>query len=245
LASAVDGKVDVVTVVEQLADVAPARIALDTGLSQLGTLSIVPEPHVFVDDSVARPVADHVEALTGATVVMSSHGRGRSAAVLGSVAVELLRLLFGPIVVLGPRVVVPDVRLDGTYVVPLDGSPDGEQILPIVEAFMIEFSGSPWLVEVVDPDVRVAGDVIESGYPARIAREAGAASGRTLNFEILHGDKPAPAIVDFATNTNAALIFASTHGRTAMARLRLGSVAADVVRHATCPVVLYRPPRLV
>jgi nucleotide-binding universal stress UspA family protein len=61
----------------------------------------------------------------------------------------------------------------------------------------------------------------------------------------LHDDNPANAIVDFATRSDAALIFASTHGRTAMARLRLGSVAANVVRHATCPVVLYRPPHLV
>ena len=29
-----------------------------------------------------------------------------------------------------------------------------------------------------------------------------------------------------------------------LARLRSGSVAAEVVRHAHCPVVLFRPPRL-
>jgi nucleotide-binding universal stress UspA family protein len=245
MAGAVDGKVDVVTVVDQLGDVVPARGELEVGLRELGSMPIAPALHVLPNDSVAGAIAGHVEALTGAMVVMSSHGRGRSAAVLGSIADELLRLLFGPIIVVGPHVAVSEIALDGTYVVPLDGSPEGERILPIVESFMIEFAGSPWIVEVVDPDVQVTGDVIESGYPARLAYQMGAETGKTLNFEILHGEKPARAIVDFATNAGAVLIFASTHGRTAMARLRLGSVTADVVRHATCPVVLYRPPHLI
>jgi nucleotide-binding universal stress UspA family protein len=201
--------------------------------------------HVLPNESVAGAVAGHVEALTGAMVVMSSHGRGRSAAVLGSVADELLRLLFGPIFVVGPHVATSGVQLDGTYIVPLDGSPDGERILPIVETFMVEFAGSPWIVEVVDPDLRVSGDLVESAYPARLAHQVAAVTGGTVEFEVLHGDNPASAIVDFATRSDAALIFASTHGRTAMARLRLGSVAADLVKHATCPVVMYRPPHLV
>jgi nucleotide-binding universal stress UspA family protein len=245
LASAVDGKVDVVTVVDQLGDVVPARDELDAGLRELGSLPIAAGLHVLTNDSVADAVAGHVEALTGAMVVMSSHGRGRSAAVLGSVADELLRLLFGPMIVVGPNVAISEVRLDGTYVVPLDGSPDGERILPIVETFMIEFAGSPWIVEVVEPDVRVSGDLVESAYPARVARQVAAVTGGTVEFEVLHGDNTGHAIVDFATACDAALIFASTHGRTSMARLRLGSVAADVVKHATCPVVLYRPPHLV
>jgi nucleotide-binding universal stress UspA family protein len=67
---------------------------------------------------------------------------------------------------------------------------------------------------------------------------------REVEFEVVHHDDPARAITDFATQSNASLIFCTTHGRTGMARLRAGSVAAKVVRAATCPVVLYRPPHL-
>jgi nucleotide-binding universal stress UspA family protein len=34
----------------------------------------------------------------------------------------------------------------------------------------------------------------------------------------------------------------STHGRTGMQRFTAGSTASSVVRTATCPVVLHRPP---
>ncbi|MFL6287015.1 MAG: universal stress protein [Actinomycetes bacterium] len=61
---------------------------------------------------------------------------------------------------------------------------------------------------------------------------------------MLHGGHAGRSITDFADETGASLIFMSTHGRTGLARLRSGSVAAEVVRHARCPVVLFRPPEL-
>ena len=201
--------------------------------------------HVLANDSVARAIADYVETASGATVVMSSHGHGRTAAVLGSTADDLLRLTFGPIVVVGPHAGEGSGALDGVYVVPLDGSEQAEVIIPIAEAWSIEFGAVPWLVEVVGPDVRVPADVYESAYPARVARRLAASSGREVQYEVLHGERPSAAIVDFADRMGASLVFATTHGRTGLERLRLGSVAAEMVRHATCPVVLHRPPKLV
>ena len=134
--------------------------------------------------------------------------------------------------------------LGGAYLVPLDGSPASEQILPIAEAWAIEFAAVPWLVEVISPSVRVTADVFESAYPARLAAKLHQQTGHEIEYEVLHGDKPSRAIVDFAVGNQATLVFATTHGRTGMDRLRLGSVAAEVVRHAPCPVVLYRPPHL-
>jgi nucleotide-binding universal stress UspA family protein len=51
-------------------------------------------------------------------------------------------------------------------------------------------------------------------------------------------------IVDFADRLGASLLFLTTHGRSGLDRLRLGSVAAEIVRHAACPVVMHRPPEL-
>ena len=244
MAAAVDGKLDVVTVVDRLADVGPAQEDLREGLAQLGELAVEASSQVLASDSVARALADHVEAVSGAMVVMSSHGHGRSAAVLGSNADELLRLVYGPLVVIGPHVEEDAGALDGAYVVPIDGSEAGEKIVPIAAAWAIEFGAVPWLVEVIDPDLRLGGDVSESAYPARVAHRTQAQTGHEVEYDVLHGDRPSRAIVDFADRMDASLIFACTHGRTGLARLRLGSVAAEIVRHAECPVVLHRPPSL-
>ena len=57
--------------------------------------------------------------------------------------------------------------------------------------------------------------------------------------EVLDGS-PALAIADYADRVNADLIVMTTHGRTGVERRRLGSVAAVVAHHVSCPVVLAR-----
>jgi nucleotide-binding universal stress UspA family protein len=53
---------------------------------------------------------------------------------------------------------------------------------------------------------------------------------------------PAAAIVGYAAETRADVIVIGTHGRGAMARLVMGSVAERVVRTAPCPVLTVRHP---
>ena len=48
---------------------------------------------------------------------------------------------------------------------------------------------------------------------------------------------PAKAIVQTAERESVELIVMPTHGRTGLLRLLMGSVAEEVVRKATCPVV--------
>ncbi len=244
MAAAVDGKLEVVTVVDRLADITAAQRALQDGLAQLGELAVEPMSQVLASDSVATAVADHVESMTGGMVAMSSHGHGRTAAVLGSVTDELLRRLYGPIVVVGPHVPADAGTLDGSYVAALDGSDRSRAIVPIIGAWAVEFGGTPWLVEVLDTVATSSGDVFESAYVSRVAHEVQTSIGHEVQYETLHGDRPSRAIVDFADRLGASLMFLTTHGRSGLDRLRLGSVASEVVRHATCPVVLHRPPTL-
>lgn len=53
---------------------------------------------------------------------------------------------------------------------------------------------------------------------------------------------PAQAIVDLAEEENAELIVMGTHGRTGLGRLLMGSVAEEVVRKASCPVLTLKEP---
>ena len=54
---------------------------------------------------------------------------------------------------------------------------------------------------------------------------------------------PYAEIVRFAEEQRCDLIVMGTHGRTALLRVLMGSVAEKVVRHAPCPVLTVRPPR--
>jgi nucleotide-binding universal stress UspA family protein len=51
-------------------------------------------------------------------------------------------------------------------------------------------------------------------------------------------------ILHFASSVNADLIAMATHGRTGFAHVLVGSIAEDVVNHATRPVLTFVTPDL-
>jgi len=65
--------------------------------------------------------------------------------------------------------------------------------------------------------------------------------GRSFVTELREG-KAAPLILDAAQRHQAQLIVMGTHGRGGLEHLFLGSVAARVVRRASCPVLTVRHP---
>ena len=64
-----------------------------------------------------------------------------------------------------------------------------------------------------------------------------------LNVEevMVHGDAAAE-IVRVAEERQVDLIVISSHGRTGLGRILFGSTAEAVVRHASCPVLVVKPP---
>ena len=59
--------------------------------------------------------------------------------------------------------------------------------------------------------------------------------------QVVDAGKPYNKIVAAAAEGNADLIIMSTHGRTGIKQVMLGSVTAQVVAHADCPVLSIRP----
>ena len=55
----------------------------------------------------------------------------------------------------------------------------------------------------------------------------------------MRGD-PRDVLVDTARNLHADLLVVGSHGRTGLAKLVLGSVAAHVVTHAPCSVLVVK-----
>ena len=75
-------------------------------------------------------------------------------------------------------------------------------------------------------------------------RLKGLAASQTIPVETLVvWGKPAAAICRIAQERETDLIVMSTHGRTGLAHLFIGSVAERVVRHAPCSVLILRTPQ--
>ena len=79
----------------------------------------------------------------------------------------------------------------------------------------------------------------ETDYLARVARRVEREFGILPSIAILDG-LLIPALCDAARQAERSLIVMATHGHTGLSRLWLGSVADEVVREATSPVLLVR-----
>ena len=148
-------------------------------------------------------------------------------------------------VMMGPHCAVTgDHALSGTYVVALDGSIGDEGVIPVVAAWTVAFGGTPWLVDVVDRWWRRPPDLVDCAYVNHRAGRLRRRIGCAVEHETLHGDRPARAIVEFAGDTSASLIFVGTDADDRRSRRRRRSLASEIVRRAECPVVLLRLPEV-
>lgn len=142
--------------------------------------------------------------------------------------------------------------------VPLDGSPLAAAVLTWVRRLVAKEGSRVYLLHVIpeaEPVTMFDGmalvpvpslDTVEPGAIEAEARRylAGAAErlGPTADVHpLVRTGKPAPEIVAAARECGADLIAMSTHGRTGLPRLVLGSVADEVVRVSGLPVVLLHP----
>lgn len=82
------------------------------------------------------------------------------------------------------------------------------------------------------------------GLGEELRRIQPARAGIAMEHHLEYGD-PAAVILKFAREIGADLIVMGTHGRTGLRRLLMGSVAEQVVRKASCPVLTLRTPAIV
>ncbi len=107
-----------------------------------------------------------------------------------------------------------------------------------------ELAGLPWpgidtgSLETLD---RAARNDIEPMLRAAAAQIA--VPGRTVDWELVRG-RPADVLLDEARRTKADLVVLGSRGHGRLEALLLGSVPAEVVDHAPCPVLVARGPTL-
>jgi nucleotide-binding universal stress UspA family protein len=152
------------------------------------------------------------------------------------------------------RIPKDPVRLT-KLLVPLDGSGLAEGILPYVKGLATRLFLGVVLLRVftVAAMVHAAAEVptrvfdmleVEAKaeaerYLSQVSRDL-ARKGVLVEHELLKG-APGASIVDYAHKTEGCMVAMSTHGRTGLGRLVLGSVADHVIRHSGAPVLVFRP----
>jgi nucleotide-binding universal stress UspA family protein len=222
---------------------------------------------------VATALCKLVDQGEGDLVVMATHGRSPLGRFwLGSVADEMLRHSTAPLLLVRPSEKAADLDHEpdlGKVVLPLDGSPEAEQVLePAVTLASLLPGAVLTLLRAVHavfpivypPDVpdakREAQHLAEQveAMQKRLQVEAqryldDVASrlrgrGLQVQVEVVVEDQPALAILHEAEKLKAGLIALQTHGRRGLARLILGSVADKVIRGAHVPVLVRRPVKV-
>lgn len=145
----------------------------------------------------------------------------------------------------------------GTVLVPLDGSRFAEAALPIATRLVSTARARLYLAMAHQPAAAVVGIGELAGfqvgpddggrrqgeqYLAEIAAKCGQPGDGPVHFQLIDG-LAGEAVCDEAGRVGADMIIMATHGRGALGRLWLGSVADHVVRHSTRPVLLVHPGR--
>lgn len=138
--------------------------------------------------------------------------------------------------------------------VPLDGSPLAEEALPVAVRLARGAGAALHLVLVQGPaPVAVpfgfgqtpVGDEREIGerlrhYLVSTAEGLTAKYGLPVTWAVEHGE-PAEEIAAIVRAQRVSLVVMTTHGRGGLSRLWLGSVADELLRRVTAPVLLLRP----
>jgi len=83
-------------------------------------------------------------------------------------------------------------------------------------------------------------DISESSYLHRQSAVIKKKYAVTAQWEVLHGE-PAAAICQYLKGMPETMLMLTTHARGGLERAMLGSVAAECIRHAGVPLLLYWP----
>lgn len=184
-------------------------------------------------------------------IVMTTHARrGLRRVLLGSVAFQVVRDAPCPVVVVPPPTgEIPDTYELKRVLVPLDESPAAEVAL---EIGLTALNGDPLdvvLLEVVEQLVRRSG-LVEREYARMAMPTAQAYLDDVASDIVAHGHRahvavrfgyPGREIMDVVRAEAFDLVVMATRGRSGLGRVVLGSVAEDVLRTATVPLLLIGP----
>lgn len=196
----------------------------------------------------AGVILDVAEQRDVTLIAMATHGRtGLKRALFGSVAEHVLRKSPVPVLAVRPfwtYELLPPGRTETQpfkgILVPTDLSAASEGVLaPAVELAKL-FGARLVFLNVLDPSGK-GGD--EGLAQARLKEFASKARGVETATVVDKGE-PVKAILDNARFHGCDLIAMTTHGRSGVSRLVVGSVTEQVLRDATLPLLVVRAEKV-
>ena len=233
------------------------RAYIDSAASMLAGMG-VETTTVIVTGEAAEEILTY-DADNGCDLIAMST-RGRSAlkrGLMGSVTDAVVRASKAPALAVGPKS-VEGKDLDGairSVAVSLDGSEMAETVLPHVEKLARLLSLEVVLLRVVrmipwaygahermpidTTDIEAALELEAKEYLATVEARF-TTKGIRCRTEVMHG-VPWDKIVNFSATSNDMMVAISTHGRSGITRLVLGSVADMLIRSLETPVLVVGP----
>ena len=190
-------------------------------------------------------------------VVMATHGyTGYKRMFLGSTAERVVQHSPCPVLVVRHHLSrsngAADLRTHTgfeltTILVPTDFSESSQVAFEYGRQLARDFNAELRLVHVINPHAYPFGDQYLALDPAQLLQETKDAAQRRMrsmavkdnpqySVQVIYGS-PAVEICN-AANEDVDLIVISTHGRTGLGHLLIGSVTENVVRYAHCPVLV-------
>lgn len=178
-------------------------------------------------------------------IAMATHGRsGLRRIFLGSVTEQVLRRTPLPMIVARPETRVGDWK---RIVVSLDGSAAAESVMSEAGrlARALEAKLTLFRSRVPAPGPVEFGPYaayVPSEDPAPYLRELSSrlAGEGVASESVTRDGPPVEQLLEFASRSGAGLICITTHGRSGLSRVMLGSVAEEVIRRAPCAVLVRR-----
>lgn len=195
----------------------------------------------------AEQILAFVRAVRPDYVAMATHGRsGLSRLVRGSVAERVVRRARVPVLLVNPQVLESGARPFRRILVPLDGSELSASVLPHVERLARIYASEVLLLRVEPFTVTVTpSPVVEPLWDPRATEASLEEPRRELELAGIPASVMAAyggvAIEILRAARDCDLVAMSTHGHGAASRWWFGSVAEQVVRHCTTPMLVLRP----
>lgn len=244
----------------QIAAVAEAEEYLAPLAQELRDRGLGVQSCVYYGEA-AEAIIEEADFRQADLIAMSTHGRsGLSRLVLGSVATQVMRRARVPVLLVRPK--DHEAPAHGSLrrmLVPLDGTAAAEAALPhagmLAQAMGLELALLKVLPSATWAPVEESPEPLFRGLRAwqqQRATERAEAQAYVENIARLLWRKglrvetaleeglAADRIVAYAEANGIDLVAMATHGRSAVGRLFLGSVADEVMRSGVAPVLLVR-----
>ncbi len=241
----------------------PFRSYLDKKSEELG-IEWVKSNTAVVRDSASNAILQFAEENDIGLIIICTHGTsGPGIWTVGSIAAKVMQQ--SPIPVLLIRAVASgELVADRTFrsiLVPLDGSPLAESVMPYVEQLATAFESRVFPIQVVQPLITppipvasYAAGVALKDHEDDLAQVMMAKAGEYINARetslhdkgvnatssVLVG-KPYETITQYAEANSIGLIAVTTHGHIGSKKIPYGSITSKILESSSQPVLLIRP----